>query len=104
MNYLEKIQICVVTKRKEKKVKAIACEKCGSNELQRMNGYLVCSYCGAKYLIDNTNKPHHDSSIELGNDIERLLAKCKAEPRKAKKYANLILDIDPTNREAHKYL
>ena len=44
------------------------------------------------------------SGIALDDDLVRLLAKCKADPKNARKYANLILDIDPDNEEALNYL
>jgi DNA-directed RNA polymerase subunit RPC12/RpoP len=54
----------------------------------------------------HTTLSHRDvqSSIALDNDVTRLLEKCRTEPWNARKYANLVLDIDPHNREALKYL
>ena len=40
----------------------------------------------------------------MDDDVERLLQKCRTDRRNARKYANLVLDIDPTNQEALKYL
>ena len=85
-------------------MKVLSCEKCGSNDLQCDGNYLVCPYCGSKYLMDPSDKQVKQSNISLGSDVERLLEKCRREPRNARKYANLILDIDPTNKEALKYL
>lgn len=42
--------------------------------------------------------------IALDDDVVRLLAKCEAEPARARKYANLVLDIDPSNTQALKEL
>ena len=42
--------------------------------------------------------------ISLQSDIELLLDKCRRDPRNARKYANLILDIDPGNKDALQYL
>ena len=40
----------------------------------------------------------------LDDDVAKLLRKCRENPARARKYANLILDIDPDNPEALKYL
>ena len=45
-----------------------------------------------------------DRSIGLDDDVAELLRKCRENPARARKYANLILDIDPDNPEALKYL
>jgi len=44
------------------------------------------------------------AAIELEDDVRALLAKCKSEPHNAEKYANLVLDIDPTNQAAQSIL
>ena len=85
-------------------MKSIICEKCGGNDLQSEGGYLICKYCGTKYVIDDSNRAQRQAMVDLNSDIKRLLLKCKQEPKKARKYANLILDIDPDNDEALKYL
>ena len=62
------------------------------------NGYKVCSYCGVKFESENV------VSVTLEDDIQLLLYKCKMNPWNARRYANLILEIDPNNKEAMKYL
>lgn len=76
------------------------CEKCGSNELLEKDGYYICAYCGAKYKRELKN----ESQIDLGSDISRLLQRCKSDPQNARKYANLVLDLDPHNKEALEYI
>ncbi len=100
-------------------MEALICKNCGANALVRKNDYMVCPYCDSRFAITREERrsgllgcSHHatlshsgvDSSIALDDDVARLLEKCKSDPRKAKKYANLILDIDPDNEEARKYL
>ena len=79
-------------------MKLIMCQQCGSNDLQEKDGKIICGYCGSKF------KKQPSSIIALNDDVQRLLDKCEKEPKNAKKYANLILDIDPTNKEALKYI
>lgn len=101
-------------------MKALVCKRCGATTLQIKDGFAVCEYCGTTFLMPSsdtspesnqqstpsrtgTSTPN-SSSIELGNDIEMLLEKCRKYPRKAKMYANLVLDLDPDNQEALKYI
>lgn len=85
-------------------MKLSVCEKCGGNGLKKRHNLLICEYCGSEYLIQKNDNLVHNSVIELNSDIQRLLNKCKVDPGNARKYANLILDIDPTNTEVKKYL
>jgi len=65
----------------------------------------MCKYCNTTYQIFAEDMPNTNiTSLELDDDVQRLLDKCKKEPWNAKKYANLILDIDATNTEAMRYL
>lgn len=79
-------------------MKRIICEGCGGDRFKEEDGYRICLFCGARYKLENT------TAIFIDDDISRLLKKCKDEPWNARKYANLILDIDPTNEEALKIL
>lgn len=100
-------------------MEALICKNCGANALTRKNNYMVCPYCDSRFAITREERSsglfggsHHatlshsgvDSSIALDDDVAHLLEKCKSDPRNARKYANLILDIDPDNEEAWKYL
>lgn len=82
-------------------MKRNTCLNCGADVFIVKDGFKVCKYCESRYEIESTTKK---SSISLQNDIDNLLLKCRENPTKAYKYASLILDIDPTNREAKKYL
>lgn len=85
-------------------MKEIVCKSCGSPELYKENGYLVCKYCGTRYLITAENKPEKESNIDLNADVEKLLRCCKEDPSRARKCAARILEIDPANIEAKKIL
>ena len=84
-------------------MKNLVCENCGSNELLRKNGYYVCAYCDTKHVASESEVPKQ-SVIDLDDDVAKLLEKCRKEPWNAKRYANLVLDLDPSNEEASKYL
>ena len=98
-------------------MKALICMSCGASRWKEEGEYRVCLHCGTKFqkIIDETVRVQKvvihdaiarqvDSVIALNDDVMRLLDKCKKDPKNAKKYANLILDIDPTNQDALKYL
>lgn len=99
-------------------MESIACKNCGANALVRKGDFLICPYCESRFAITKEERrsglfgsghggySHGDvaTSIALDDDVARLLAKCKSDPRNARRYANLILDIDPDNAEAYKYL
>ena len=85
-------------------MKESVCKSCGSNDLFEKDGYYICKYCGTKYRITEDDKPLKESVIDLNNDVERLLQRCKEEPERARKCAERILEIDPNNAEAKKIL
>ena len=74
------------------------CPNCGGSDFTEKDGYRICKYCDSKFKIEP------ETEISLLDDIERLLRKCKTDPKRARKYASLVLDLDPTNKEARKYL
>lgn len=80
------------------------CKNCGADSFIYKNGVKICKYCNSRYELSEAEKPKTSATVSLQSDIEILLQKCKKDPTHAKKYAGLILDIDPTNREAKKYL
>ncbi len=79
----------------------LRCEKCGSSEFLKKGTNYFCCYCRSAYVKPNAQP---DSDIALGDDIARLLRKCRENPSKASRYASLILDIDPSNTDALQYL
>lgn len=95
--------VFVKTYKRAKQMKLIICETCGANDWENHNGYMICKYCRQKY-VPTASDTAKQTSIALNSDIEALLQKCKTDPKNAKKYANLILDIDPSNPLAIRYL
>ena len=85
-------------------MKAIECQNCGSKDLYEENGYQICKYCGTKHLITSDDKPEKGSIIDLNEDVQRLLRRCREEPSRAKQCAERILEIDPNNAEAKRRL
>ena len=85
-------------------MKQCICKNCGADDFLYKDGYKICHYCNSKYKLGDEEKPIKKSVISLDNDIEVLLQKCRTDPSHARRYASLILDIDPTNPEARKYL
>ena len=45
-----------------------------------------------------------ETSVGVLDDVQRLLQKCEDDPSNRRRYASLILDIDPTNPKAQGYL
>ena len=97
-------------------MKTLVCKSCSATGLVIRGSYAVCPYCDSKFLLDRDERSAASGSghytfasggasvISMDADIERLLEKCRKEPRNARKYANLILDMDPDNTEALRYL
>lgn len=85
-------------------MKLVECTRCGSKDLNEEKGYAVCVFCRSKFLLNTEDRTPPRTEISIESDIEALLCKCRADPANSRRYANLILDIDPTNREAVKYL
>lgn len=85
-------------------MKIEVCDRCGGAEFVDRAGYRICQYCNTKYLITLEDVTQKESSIALDDDIKTLLQKCRDDPANAPRYANLILDMDPGNIEAAKYL
>lgn len=81
------------------------CGACGSSDFTWKGSKRICSYCRTSFTTNSIDgKPVRDAEIGVVDDVSRLLQKCRDDPRNAIKYANLILDVDPTNKEALSYL
>lgn len=85
-------------------MEALFCKNCGSNALVKEPGSIYfCQYCGSRFVLPN-NYVRTESEIVISEDVKRLLNMCVIDPANARKYANLILDIDPGNQQALYYL
>lgn len=82
----------------------LVCTNCGGNDFYELDGMFVCKFCHTRYYREQPKIRATNSDICLKDDVQRLFQKCNEDPKNARKYANLILDIDPTNKEALKYL
>ncbi len=85
-------------------MKIFCCIGCGSKELTEKDGLFVCAFCQSKNLLQSDEVLKKTTTIGISSDIEILIQKCKSDPINSRRFANLILDIDPTNIEATKYL
>lgn len=86
-------------------MKTMKCQGCGSTEFSKgTDGYLYCNYCRAKLILDKNEKVEKKSIISISSDIKNLLDKIEMDPDNASMYAKLILDIDPSNQQARKYI
>lgn len=79
-------------------MKTVECKNCGAKELSEEDGYLRCLHCQSRFYI----KPV--ATIGVVSDVEDLLRKCEEDPANRRRYANRVLDMDPTNARAHRYL
>jgi DNA-directed RNA polymerase subunit RPC12/RpoP len=85
-------------------MKSVECKQCGSKELIEDNGYATCVYCQSRFVVEIDEPTRKRVVIDVQSDIETLLKKCIEEPTNRRRYASLVLDIDPSNTEAIKYL
>lgn len=85
-------------------MKSLECAACGSKELFQEAGNFVCAYCQSRFGPETDKSGGKNTAIDMQADIDALLAKCISDPGGRIRYANLILDIDPTNTQARKYL
>ena len=85
-------------------MKLVSCTRCGSKELSEQGGYVVCAYCRSRFVPQADDLPQKETVIGVLADIQRLLQKCQDDPANSRRYAGLVLDLDPTNQAALRYL
>ena len=66
--------------------------------------YIVCAYCQSQFSPEAGDLPPKETVIGVHSDIQALLQKCRDDPANRRRYSRVILDLDPTNYEARKYL
>jgi hypothetical protein len=55
-------------------------------------------------VLEADKQSRKATTIDVQADIKALLKKCSEDPVNRLRYAHLILDIDPSNCEAMRYL
>lgn len=85
-------------------MKVLKCTSCGSNELTDYGAYVVCDFCRSRFTNTKEKVSGKATTIGLASDIDTLLKKCQEDQVNRRRYANLVLDIDPTNQQAKQYL
>lgn len=85
-------------------MKLISCTGCGSRDLFEEGGFVVCSYCQSRFVPQPDEVLQKQTVISVLSDVELLLEKCENDPVNRRRYAALVLDIDPTNQAARQYL
>lgn len=85
-------------------MRIIECTRCGSSELTQRDGYAQCIYCQSTFVLEADDRPAVASTIGVASDIDRLLERCRSDPQNRRRYAGLVLDLDPTNAEALRFL
>ncbi len=87
---------------------AITCELCGSNDIQKKDGYYVCEHCGTKYTVEEAKKLLGTVRIDNTEKVDNLFtlarrAKANNNAEDAGKYYDLIRQELPHNWEANFY-
>jgi hypothetical protein len=85
-------------------VKEVVCTQCGSNSLTDMNGLWQCDFCRTTFKSNREEFLEAKTRVSVGDDIKRLLEMCESDPANRVRYAHLVLDIDPSNQKAIRYL
>ena len=85
-------------------MRQLVCPNCGAGDFVYKDGIRICKYCNSRYELTEEERPKKATRVSLQSDIDLLLEKCKTDPTHARKYAELVLDIDPTNNVAWQYL
>lgn len=95
-------------------MKKMQCEVCGSTEIKKISDDIFeCQSCGIQYskneiqklLVEITGEVKIDRSKEIENALTRAEQFLNNEDfSKALEYYNKVLDLDPNNEVAHKYI
>ena len=95
-------------------MKQLACEMCGSTDLAKENGFVVCQSCGMKYSVEEAKKLMIEGTVEVTGTVavdktkeaEALLKRAfmflsEGDWASVNKYCDMVLDIDPENAQAY---
>lgn len=85
-------------------MKILKCTNCGSIELADHGSYAICDYCRSRFAYTKEQVSSTTPTIGVASDIDALLKKCQDDPINRRRYASLVLDLDPTNQQAHQFL
>ena len=86
-------------------MKAMVCEMCNSNDIQKQDGVYVCQMCGTKYSVEEAKKLLGSVTIDKSEETQKLLilarrARDEQNSTNAEKYYGMVLQEDPDNWEA----
>lgn len=101
-------------KSKEKDMKQLVCEMCGSTDLIKQDGVFVCQNCGTKYSVAEAKKMMIEGTVDVTgstvrvdntSNIENYLklaenAFSANNNKEAESYSNKILEINPNHYKA----
>ncbi len=96
-------------------MKQLICEMCGSADLIKQGGVFVCQSCGTKYSVEEARKMMIEGTVDVSGStvridksenvkalLERAIMALKDEEwKKANKYCEQILDLEPKNADAY---
>ena len=86
-------------------MKRLTCEMCGSNDLVKQNGMLVCQSCSTKYSVEEAKKMMIEGTVDVSGSSVKIdtsdelenwyktarMAKIENNAEKAQSFYNLIL-------------
>lgn len=80
------------------------CPNCASHEYKEEGKFIKCAYCETRFKKEQKDSFSQGVAIDLTDDVSRLLQLCKKDPSNRRRYVNLILEMDPYNKMARKYI
>ena len=93
------------TIRGDKRMQALVCELCGSNDIVKQGEFFVCQHCGTKYTVEEARKLLGTVKIDKSEETENLLvlarrARDENNSENAEKYYGMVLMQSPNDWEA----
>ena len=98
---------------KNRNMKALKCEMCGSNDVVKQDGLYVCQNCATKYSVEEARKMMVEGTVDVkgtvtvdkSQDAKNLVQLAKdaidsVNGEEAYSYANRALETDPSNADA----